>query len=44
MFLFVDMVVYNKKKIQMVFIEYGFYFTLEVKNMYISLKSSSRDT
>ena len=36
MHLFSDMVVYNKKKIQMIFIEYGFYFTREVKNNYIS--------
>ena len=31
MYLFADMVVYNKKKIQMIFVEYGFYFTREVK-------------
>ena len=36
MYLFADMVVYNKKKIQMIFVEYGFYFTREVKIMYIS--------
>ena len=36
MHLFADMVVYNKKKIQMIFVEYGFNFTREVKNMYIS--------
>ena len=36
MYLFADMVIYNKKKIQMIFVEYGFYFTHEVKNMYIS--------
>ena len=29
MYLFADMVVYNKKKIQMLFVEYGFYFTRE---------------
>ena len=33
---FADMVVYNKKKIQMIFVEYGFHFTREVKNMCIS--------
>ena len=38
--LFIDMVVYNKKKIQMIFVEYGFYFTREVKNMYISFVAS----
>ena len=32
MYLFADTVVYNKKKIQMIFVEYGFYFTREVKN------------
>ena len=40
MYLFADMVVYNKKKIQMIFVEYGFYFTREVKNMYISFVAS----
>ena len=43
MHLFADMVVdlYNKKKIQMIFfVEYGFYFTREVKNMYISFVAS----
>ena len=37
---FADMVVYNKKKIQMIFVEYGFYYTREVKNMYISFVAS----
>ena len=37
MYLFAEMVVYNKKKIQMFFVEYGFNFPHEVKNMYISL-------
>ena len=40
MYLFADTVVYNKKKIQMIFVEYGFYFTREVKNMYISFVAS----
>ena len=40
MYLFADMVVYNKKKIQMIFVEYGFYFTREVKNMFISFVAS----
>ena len=40
MYLFADMVVYNKKKIQMIFVEYDFYFTREVKNMYISFVAS----
>ena len=30
----------NKKKIQMIFVEYGFNFTREVKNMYISFVAS----
>ena len=34
------MVVYNKKKIQIIFVEYGFYFTRKVKNMYISFVAS----
>ena len=40
MYIFADMVVYNKKKIQMIFVEYGFYFTHEVKNMFISFVAS----
>ena len=40
MYLFADMVLYNKKKNQMIFVEYGFYFTREVKNMYISFVAS----
>ena len=39
MYLFADMVVYNKK-IQMIFVGYGFYFSREVKNMYISFVAS----
>ena len=34
-------VVYNKKKIQMFSVRYGFYFTREVKRMYVSLVFSS---
>ena len=40
MYLFADTVVYNKKKIQMILVEYGFYFTREAKNMYISFVAS----
>ena len=40
MYLFTDIVVYNKKNIQMIFVEYGFYFSREVKNMYISFVAS----
>ena len=35
-----EMVVYNKKKIQMIFVKYGFNFTRELKNMYISFVAS----
>ena len=38
--LFAEMVVYNKKKIQLIFVEYDFNFTREVKNMYISFEAS----
>ena len=31
MYLFAEMIVYNKKKIQMIFVEYDFNFTREVK-------------
>ena len=40
MYLFAEMVVCNKKKNQMIFAEYGFNFTREVKNMYISFVDS----
>ena len=39
MYLYAEMVVYDKKKIQMIFVEYGFNFTLEVKHMYTNPKS-----
>ena len=35
MYLFPEIFVYNKKKIQMIFVEYGFNFTREVKYIYI---------
>ena len=38
--LFAKMVVYKKEKIQMFFVKYGFHFTCEVKNMYISFVST----
>ena len=40
MYLFPEICVYNKKKIQMIFVEYGFNFTREVKNIYISFVAS----
>ena len=41
MYLFAEMVVYNKNKFQTIFfVEYGFYFTREVKTMYILFVAS----
>ena len=40
MYLFAEMIVYNKMKIQMIFVEYDFYFSRKVKIMYISFVAS----
>ena len=40
MYLIPEIFVYNKKKIQMIFVEYGFNFTREVKHIYISFVAS----
>ena len=40
MYLFAEVVVYNKMKIQMIFVEYEFYFSRKVKIVYIAFVAS----